>query len=86
MKPAYIDDIASVRKMQRYPWAKESDRATILELRAQGVTDAEIARRLGVAWESVAAASYLTGRMAAAFWLMVAGILAFVVMMLWAGE
>jgi len=55
MKPAYIDDIASVRKMQRYPWAKESDRATILELRAQGVTDSEIARRLGVAWESVAA-------------------------------
>ena len=39
---------------------------------------------VGLFW--AAAASYLTHRVAAAFWLMVAGILAFVGLMLWAGE
>jgi transcriptional regulator GlxA family with amidase domain len=39
---------------------------------------------VGLFW--AAAASYLTGRMAAAFWLAVAGIFAFVGLMLWAGE
>jgi hypothetical protein len=39
---------------------------------------------VGLFW--AAAASYLTGRIAAAFWLAVAGVLAFVVLMLVAGE
>lgn len=39
---------------------------------------------VGLFW--AAAASYLTGRMAAAVWLCFAGVLAFVVLMLAAGE